>query len=423
MRILLLLLILPFGCFAQGYQSYFTGNDTNSNATPVDAKCYMGGGSVPAGAMAWLLGKANGGDVVVIGTAFNNYGYLYNTGVTVNSVTTIIPTSAEAGTSQFILDKIADAELLILSEGNQWDFISYFRNTPVEDAINNHINVKHAPIGGIGAGMNVLGSVYYTAQYGQITSATALNNPLDTNMTVSFGDFLQPYGIAPLIYNEGSLNSPDRRGRMVAVMAKLWGTLGFKISAYGCNENTAMCIEPSGKVKVFGTNPATDFAYFITHNCHSSMAPPISLGTPFSWSESFGLKPLYVTKVPGTTTGMNYFTINDGEDYSGAIFEYWAVESGVLEVTAAPAALCTGIILSEPDSQAYRQITVSPNPFDDFVEISNTQNAVISFYDITGKKLLESNETKINTTGLAAGLYLVNITNGETVTTKKMVKK
>jgi cyanophycinase-like exopeptidase len=423
MRKLLLLLLFPVCCFSQGYTSYFTGNTLNSNAVPIDAKCFMGGGTMPAGAVTWILNKANGGDVIVIGTALTDYSYLYNTaGVTLNSVETIIPTSSEAGTSPYVLDRIANAELLILAEGSQWDFISYFRNTPVEDAINHHTNVKHAPIAGVGAGMSILGSVYYTGQYGQISSAAALNNPLDTNMTVSFGDFLQPYGSGPLLYTESSLNSPDRRGRMVAAMAKLWGTLGLKIPAFGCNENTAMCIDTSGNVKVFGTNPATDFAYYVNHNCHGSMAPPITLGSPFTWDANFGHKPLYVVKVAGNTSGTNYFNISDDEDNSGATFEFWAVQNGQLEVTSAPPALCSGIILGN-EKVAAKEITVAPNPFDDLIEIQNAGGAIISAYDITGKKLLENNEARINTSGFAAGLYIVKIAKGENVTNKKMVKR
>lgn len=421
-KLLLLLLLFPVACFAQAYQNYFTGNAANSTAVPTDAKCFMGGGTMPAGAVNWILSKANGGDVVVLCTAFNNYSYLYNTGVTVNSVETIILTSAEAGTSQYIVDKINDAELLILGEGNAWDFISYFRNTPVEDAINNHINVKHAPVAGIGAGMSVLGSVYYTGQFGQITSAAALNNPSDPNFTLSWGDFLQPYSQYGLIYTESSLNSPDKRGRLVAAMAKLWGTLGLKIPAYGCNENTAMCIEPGGNVKVFGTNPATDFVYHVTHNCHGSQAPPIQIGTPFTWGENFGFKPLYVIKVPGNANGTNYFTIGDDNNNSGATFEYWEVQNGVLQVTSAPSGLCSGIILGNPENEA-KEVILSPNPFDDFVVLQNAEGARVSFYDMTGKKLLESSEKRINTSGLSSGLYLVQIVQGESVTVKKMVKK
>jgi len=422
MRKLLLSLILPLTCFAQGYQNYFTGNATNSTAVPTNAKCFMGGGTMPGGAVNWILNKANGGDVVVLCTAFNNYSYLYNTGVTVNSVETIIPTSAEAGTSQYIIDKINNAELLILGEGNTWDFITYFRNTPVEDAINNHINVKSAPVAGIGAGMSVLGSVYYTGQYGQITSADALNNPLHTNMTVSFTDFLLPYGQYSMLYTESSFNSPDRRGRLVAVMAKLFATLGFRPSAYACNENTAMCIELNGTVKVYGTNPTTDFAYFINHNCHNIMSQPPSLqaGQPLTWDTEF--PPLYVLKVPGTTNGANYFTLNDDSNNSGVTFEYWKAVNGQLQVSPAVSGLCSGLILSTSNNKV-KDIIASPNPFDNFIEIQNAEGAIIVLYDISGKKLLECNDLNINTSGISAGMYVLKIIQGEKVTMKKMVKK
>lgn len=183
-----------------------------------------------------------------------------------------------------------------------------------------------------------------------------------------------------------------------------------------------MCIEPSGTVKVYGTNPATDFAYYVTHNCHGSQAPPIQISTPFTWAENLGFKPLYVIKIAGTANGANYFTMGDDDNNSGCTFEFWSVENGQLDVTPAPSGLCSGIVLGNSDI-AVKEIKAVPNPFNDFVEINNADGAVVSFYDITGKKLLESRESKINTSALASGLYIVHIAHKGNVTVKKMVKQ
>ena len=61
----LLLLLLPFIGFSQGYTSYFTGNTTNITTNPEFGVCMMGGAPENDNAMTWLLQKANGGDVVV----------------------------------------------------------------------------------------------------------------------------------------------------------------------------------------------------------------------------------------------------------------------------------------------------------------------------------------------------------------------
>ena len=65
MKGILLFLLIPFFGFSQGYTSYFTGNTTNITTNPEFGVCMMGGATENDNAMAWLLQKANGGDVVV----------------------------------------------------------------------------------------------------------------------------------------------------------------------------------------------------------------------------------------------------------------------------------------------------------------------------------------------------------------------
>ena len=82
----ILLLLLPFLGFSQGYTSYFTGNTNNITTTPEFGVCMMGGATEHDNAMTWLLQKANGGDVVVLrSSGSNGYNdYLYSQlGVTV----------------------------------------------------------------------------------------------------------------------------------------------------------------------------------------------------------------------------------------------------------------------------------------------------------------------------------------------------
>ncbi len=152
----LLFLLIPFVGFTQGYTSYFTGNATNITTTPEFGVCMMGGAAEQDNAMMWLLQKANGGDVVVLrSTGSNGYNdYLYSgLGVIVNSVETLVITSVAGGTNPYVLDKVANAEMIWFAGGDQWNYVSYFKDNALEDLINNHVNVKHAPIGGTSAGM------------------------------------------------------------------------------------------------------------------------------------------------------------------------------------------------------------------------------------------------------------------------------
>ncbi len=183
----LLFILLPFFGFSQGYTSYFTGNSTNVTTNPEFGVCLMGGATEHDNAMIWLLQKANGGDVVVLrSSGSNGYNdYLYtDLGVTVNSVETLVITSVAGATNPYVLDKVSKAEMIWFAGGDQWNYVSFFKNNALEDILNNHINVKNAPIGGTSAGMAILGQQYFSAQNGSITSAQALNNPYHANITI-----------------------------------------------------------------------------------------------------------------------------------------------------------------------------------------------------------------------------------------------
>lgn len=76
-----------------------------------------------------------------------------------------------------------------------------------------------------------------------------------------------------------------------------------------------------------------------------------------------------------------------------------------------------------------KKFKMYPNPAKDVVYLSNINfPATIAIYDVTGKLLVntkaESNETAINTSGLDAGIYMVNVTDnaGMNATSKLAVK-
>ena len=71
-----------------------------------------------------------------------------------------------------------------------------------------------------------------------------------------------------------------------------------------------------------------------------------------------------------------------------------------------------------------------PNPAKDFVTLqlaSNTDNAVVAFYDSLGKIALQTNITntqnKIDVNSLASGIYLVKIISGNSIGTQKFIKE
>jgi len=134
-KLTLFLCLLPAIALGQNYSSFFTGNSTDMVTSPLGGVCLMGGASEDDNAMKWFLQRANGGDIIILRTSGSDgyNAYFYATlGITVNSVETIVCNNASASSDTYILQKIQQAEAIWFAGGNQWNYISYWRNTPVE---------------------------------------------------------------------------------------------------------------------------------------------------------------------------------------------------------------------------------------------------------------------------------------------------
>ena len=133
----------------------------------------MGGAGENDQAMIWFLQRANGGDVLVLRASgsdgYNDYMYS-ELGVTVNSVETIVFNDWTAASEPYVLNKIQQAEAIWFAGGDQWDYVSYWRGTGVATGINDAISERGAVVGGISAGMAIMGSIYFTAENGTVTS-------------------------------------------------------------------------------------------------------------------------------------------------------------------------------------------------------------------------------------------------------------
>ena len=365
---LLFILFLPISFFAQGYTSYFTGNATNITTNPEFGVCLMGGATEHDNAMIWLLQKANGGDVVVLrSSGSNGYNdYLYSQlGVTVNSVETIVITSVAGATNPYVLNKVANAEMIWFAGGDQWNYVSYFKDNALEDLLNVHVSTKHAPIGGTSAGMAILGGRYFSAQNGTVTSAQAMANPYASNVTLGgysgttlpTTDFLNVPFLGNVI-TDTHYDSPDRRGRHATFMALFFPIT--VVNGIACNEYVAVCIGNDGKAKVYGDYPNYDeFAYFIEPNCFwPNHVENCQSGQPLTWN--FGGEALKVYKVPGTMNGTNYFDLSNGWQNGGVggNWEHWSVNNGVFSAVAGTGQNCV------LDNQNFdeKEIIFYPNP-------------------------------------------------------------
>lgn len=242
----------PAATAATGYEYYVTGNSADVTRVTSGGMMLMGGGTDVDAAFQWLIGKAGGGDIVVIrasGTdAYNPY--IYGLG-TVDSVETLIIQTRTAASDSFVINKIRNAEAVFIAGGDQANYVNFWKDTPVEDAIH-AVVARNAPIGGTSAGLAIMGQFLFSAQNGTITSSEALANPYNRKVALD-RDFLTLPNMSAVI-TDSHFVSRDRLGRLVTFLARLvqdgWTA---QAKGIGIDEQTAVLIEPNGAASLRGT--------------------------------------------------------------------------------------------------------------------------------------------------------------------------
>jgi len=429
-RIFIIFLFILFGSAnAQTYTSYFTGNTFDSLATAQGGACMMGGASEHDEAMRWFLNQAGGGDILVLRTSgsdgYNDYMYT-DLGVNVNSVETIVFNSPVAANESYIINKILNAEAIWFAGGDQWNYVTYWRNTPIDTAINEGLTNRDIVIGGTSAGMAILGNYYFSAENGTVTSAAALANPFDTDVTVDSTAFLNIDYLEEVV-TDSHYDDPDRKGRHMTFLARMIEDYGVNAKGIACNEYTAVCVAPDGKASVFGDWPTyPETAFFLQTNCEvSSNVPETCIaGVPLTWDHSGQAVKVFV--VNGTNAGTNWFDLSDWETGSGGTWENWYVQNGTLVQDPGTAINCTGVVISEiPD---HLNATIFPNPFKSNLTIELEINAdfTVSVIDLNGRLVVKFNSkdklTTIDLSVLEAGLYSLIIDADSVRHCSKIVK-
>lgn len=345
---------------AQNYTSFFTGDTSNVEVETQPGLVLMGGSTENDSAMVWWLKKSGGGDVLVIrASGSNGYNsYLYSElGIPVNSVETIVFNNRNASFDPYVQKRLREADALWIAGGDQARYENFWKNSPVDSLINWLIREKNIPVGGTSAGMAILGQYYFSAQNGSITSAQALANPFSPLMTIGRFDFIK----APFMKNiitDTHFDNPDRRGRLLAFLARLYQDSGRSFRGIAAEERTAVCVEADGMARVFGNNPNEDFAYFVQVNCENDSLPERCLpGQTLSWNR--GGKALKVCRIPGTNQGNRRFDLSSWEIQMGGEWFNWSALNGIFSSNPSTAPNC---LLSSAASQNPLPIIFITNP-------------------------------------------------------------
>jgi len=235
------------------------GNAHDSTAIPRAGFALMGGGSEQQLAFQFLCERTNGGDFLILRADTEDaYAKQVNAEIKtlcpLNSVSTIVFSSREDSDDPKVSAIIEHAQTIFFAGGDQSNYVRFWQDTPVAEALNRHI-AAGKPLGGSSAGLAVLGEFSFSSMIDTIHSPDALANPYGNKVTLS-RDFLRIPLLSATITDTHFVKR-DRMGRLLVFMARIlqdgWAS---SIRAIAVDENAAVLLEPDGSATIVGKGPA-----------------------------------------------------------------------------------------------------------------------------------------------------------------------
>jgi cyanophycinase len=258
--VLLLLQLSALQSSLYGKWHYFrTGNPDDLAVKPRGGFALMGGGAKQDPAFRYLCEHANGGDFLILrANTEEEYANKVDEEIKaicpLNSVATIVFGDREDSGDPKIPEIIANAEVIFFAGGDQSNYVRFWQDTPVAEALNRHI-AAGKPIGGSSAGLAILGEFLFSSIIDTIYSAEALADPYGNKVTLS-RDFLH-IALFNRTITDTHFVKRDRMGRLLVFMARvLQDKWAPQVRAIAVEENAAVLVEPDGNAKIIGEGPA-----------------------------------------------------------------------------------------------------------------------------------------------------------------------
>ncbi len=234
-----------------GWRSWLRGNAADVKVHPTGGAMLEGGGSDRRPAWEWFLQQADYGDIVILCASCDN---IYNQYVLnihdVDSVQTLKLTKPEAASDPFVIQSIAGADGIFFAGGDQSDYVRVWKDTPVEDAINGVI-ARSGAIGGISAGLAILGQFLFAAEKDTIQSGQAMADCYAKKITLERDMLDEPLLTSAI--TDTHFTQRERMGRMLTFMARVitdgWAS---RVKGIGVDEDAAALVTSDGVATVVG---------------------------------------------------------------------------------------------------------------------------------------------------------------------------
>lgn len=263
---------------------YLTGNAGDVVISMAGPAHDLGGGSTDVdAAIQWMIDQVRGCtscstkvDVVILRSSgsngYNDYIYAMNG---VDSVETLVITSARDSNTTAVETTVRNAEVIFFAGGDQCNYVNYFKGTRVEAAVED-VYARGGGVGGTSAGTAILGEFVYDGCNGSAISADALADPYHRTISFTY-DFFRFANLGGVL-TDSHFVPRDRMGRTMAFLARQIKD-GKATSALGLavNEVTSVVVDRNGLATVMGNGPA----YFIL----ADHAPEVcQAGVPLTYS-------------------------------------------------------------------------------------------------------------------------------------------
>ena len=283
LSLLALAVLLAFPAQAK-VTRYLTGNAADV-VVPLagPAHDFGGGGTDVGAAIQWLIDQVRGCtscpakiDVVVLRSTgadgYNDFIYAMNG---VDSVETLVITSARDADTAAVETTVRNAEVVFFAGGDQCDYVTNFKGTKVETAVES-VYAKGGVVGGTSAGLAIQGDFTYDACRGSATSAEALGDPYHRHVTFTY-DFFHWANLQNTI-TDSHFVTRDRMGRTMAFVARqIQDGRAASVLGFAVNEATSVVVDKNGHATVMGGGPA----YFVLADHAPEVCQP---GVPLTYS-------------------------------------------------------------------------------------------------------------------------------------------
>jgi cyanophycinase len=254
---------------------YLTGNSADVNPALAGPALNLGGGGTDVDeALQAMIDLARGCtrcatmvDVVILRASgadgYNDHIQAMNG---VDSVESLVITKRADAASADVELTVRRAEVVFFAGGDQCNYVTLFKGTPVESAVE-AVYARGGAIGGTSAGMAIQGEMVYDACTASATSADILADPYHRSATFTYG-FLDWQHMADTLTDQHFVTR-DRMGRLLGFLARQLQD-GRTTTALGvaADEHTSIVVDRTGNATVMGSGAA----YFVLAD-HLPVAP------------------------------------------------------------------------------------------------------------------------------------------------------